>query len=97
MSADGAWSARAVRGEPCPGKPQGVEQNLQLTGMMDLHGVQKELTWEVKARREGKVITALATVNFKYAGFNIPQLNIAGFVSVQDNVTLQARIVAQAG
>lgn len=80
-----------------PGKPEGEEQTLQLTGMMDLHGVQKELTWDVKARREGNVITALATVNFKYADFNIPQLNIAGFVSAQDNVTLQVRIVAQAG
>ncbi|MBI5285803.1 MAG: YceI family protein [Chloroflexi bacterium] len=78
-------------------KPAGEEQTLQLTGAMDLHGVQKELTWEAKARREGNVITALATVNFKYADFNIPVLNIAGIVSVQDNVTLQVQIVAQAG
>ncbi len=78
-------------------KPAGEEQTLQLTGTMDLHGVQKELTWEAKARREGNVITALATVNFKYADFNIPVLNIAGIVSVQDNVTLQVQIVAQAG
>jgi len=78
-------------------RPAGEEQDLQVTGTMDLHGVQKELTWEVKARREGDVITALATVEFKYADFNIPILNIAGFVSVQDSVTLQVQIVAQAG
>ena len=80
-----------------PGKAEGEEQALKLTGTMDLHGVQKEITWDVKARREGNVITALATVNFKYADFNIPILNIADFVSVQDNVTLQVQIVAQAG
>jgi len=69
---------------------------LQLSGIMDLHGVRKEITWDVKARHEGNVITALATVNFKYADFNIPVLNVANFVSVEDNVTLQVQIVAQA-
>jgi hypothetical protein len=64
--------------------------------MMDLHGVQKEITWEVKAKREGSVITALATVNFLFADFGIPVLNVANFVSVEDDVTLQVRIVAQA-
>ncbi len=77
--------------------PAGDEQTLQLTGTMDLHGVQKELTWDVKARRDGNVITGLATVTFKFAEFNIPVLNIANFVSVEDAVTLQATIVAQAG
>jgi polyisoprenoid-binding protein YceI len=80
-----------------PSKAPGDEQTLKLTGIMDLHGVQKELTWDVKARREGNVITALATVNFKYEEFSIPVLNIAGIVSVQDNVTLQVQVVAQAG
>jgi hypothetical protein len=36
-------------------------------------------------------------VTFKFADFNIPQLNIAGIVSVQDHVTLQVQIIAQAG
>jgi polyisoprenoid-binding protein YceI len=80
-----------------PSIPEGEEQTMQLTGMMDLHGVQKELTWEVKARKEGNVITALATVKFLYADFNITPPNIAGFVSVEDDVTLQVQIVAQAG
>jgi polyisoprenoid-binding protein YceI len=77
-------------------RPASDEQDLKLTGTMDLHGVQRDLTWDVKARREGDVITALATVKFRFADFNIPVLNIAGFVSVQDSVTLQVQIVAQA-
>lgn len=76
--------------------PAGQEQTLQLTGKLDLHGVQKEVTWDVKARRDGAVITGLATVKFNFGEFNIPILNIANFVSVQDGVTLQAQIVAQA-
>ncbi len=73
----------------------GTEQTLQLTGTLDLHGVKKPVTWEVKARHDGNVITALATTTFKFADFNIPILNIGGFVSVQDSVTLQVQVVAQ--
>jgi hypothetical protein len=62
---------------------------------MDLHGVQKELTWEVKARRQDDVITGLAIVNFRYEDFNIPVLTIAGIVTVEEDVTLQVTIVAQ--
>jgi polyisoprenoid-binding protein YceI len=76
--------------------PEGTEQDLKLTGTMDLHGVQKDITWDVKARKQGDVITALATVNFLYSDFDIPVLNIAGFVSVEDDVTLQVQVVAQA-
>lgn len=76
--------------------PTGQEQTLRLTGTLDLHGVQKEVTWDVKANREGNTITALATLKFNFADFNIPILNIANFVSVQDSVTLQVQVVAQA-
>jgi polyisoprenoid-binding protein YceI len=88
------FTATSVTGYD-PAIPEGEEQTLALTGMMDLHGVQKELTWELKARRQGDVITALATVNFLYADFDITPPNIAGFVSVADDVTLQVEVVAQ--
>jgi polyisoprenoid-binding protein YceI len=73
----------------------GEEHTFQLAGTLDLHGVQKDVTWEVKARRDGNVMTALATTNFLFEDFGIPVLNIAGFVSVQEDVTLQVQIVAQ--
>jgi polyisoprenoid-binding protein YceI len=88
------FTAKSVSGWD-PAVPSGQEQTLKLTGTLDLHGVKKDVTWDVKARRDGTVITALATLNFKYADFNIPILNIGGFVSVQDNVTLQVQVVAQ--
>jgi len=75
----------------------GQEVPMQLTGTMDLHGVQKEITWDVKAKKEGDVFSVLATVTFKFADFNIPQLNIGGIVAVQDHVTLQVQIIAQPG
>ncbi|MCL4231660.1 MAG: YceI family protein [Dehalococcoidia bacterium] len=77
--------------------PAGQEVEMKLTGKLDLHGVTKEVTWDVKMKKEGDAISALATVNFKYADFNIPVLNIAGMVSVEDDVTLQVQVVAKAG
>lgn len=88
------FTAKSVTGYD-PSIADGEEQTLHLTGTLDLHGVQKDVTWEVKARREGDVMTALATLNFKYEEFNIPVLNVAGFVSVEDDVTLQVQVVAQ--
>lgn len=72
-----------------------AEQTLQLTGTLDLHGVQKEVTWDVKAKRQGNVITALATVKFSFEDFGMAPPNIGGFVTVQDHVTLQVQVVAQ--
>jgi polyisoprenoid-binding protein YceI len=79
-----------------PAIAEGEEQSLTLTGTLDLHGVQREVTWDVKAKRDGDVMTALATLSFLYADFDITPPSIGGFVSVEDDVTLQVMIVAQA-
>jgi polyisoprenoid-binding protein YceI len=71
-----------------------IEHTFQLTGIMTLHGVEKEVTWEVKARREGDIMTALATITILYTDFDITKPDIGGFVSVEDDVTLQMDIVA---
>jgi polyisoprenoid-binding protein YceI len=68
---------------------------MQLTGLLDLHGVEREVTWEVVAVRAGSVMTALATVNFLYADFDITPPNIAGFVTVEDDVTLQVQLITE--
>jgi len=78
-----------------PSISEGQEQSLKLTGTLELHGVQREVTWDVKARRDGDVFTALATLSMRFDDFNIPVPNIAGFVSVEEDVTLQVQIVAQ--
>ncbi|MGH2633504.1 MAG: YceI family protein [Tepidiformaceae bacterium] len=76
--------------------PDATEVDMQLTGTMDLHGVKKEVTWAVKAKKEGAGFSLLATVTFPYSEFNINKPNIAGFVTVDDSVTLQVQLVAQA-
>lgn len=68
---------------------------LQLTGTLDLHGVQKEVTWELKVKQDGDILSVLGTTEFKYSDFGITKPDIAGFVSVDENVTLQVQLFAQ--
>ena len=79
-----------------PAIPEGEQQDILLTGALDLHGVQREVTWEVAVFREGNVISALATVTFDFADFDITPPNIAGLISVADEATLQVQLIAQA-
>lgn len=69
---------------------------MQLTGTFELHGVKQEVTWELKAKRDGDILSGLATLKLKYSDFNITPPNIAGFVSVEDNLTLQVQLFAAA-
>jgi len=78
------------------GLPEGEEQVLQLTGILDLHGVQKEVTWEVKAVRQENVISALATVTVAFADFDMTAPTFAQIVSIDDKATLQVQLIAQA-
>jgi polyisoprenoid-binding protein YceI len=68
-----------------------------MSGILELHGVQREVTWEVKAKREADVMSALATITIRYDDFAIDKPDIAGFVSVEDEVTLQMQVIATAG
>lgn len=77
--------------------PADQEHTFMLTGTLEVHGVKKQVSWEVKARREGNLMTGLATVRFRYDDFGMSPPNIGGFVSVGDEVTIQVQVVAQAG
>ncbi len=79
-----------------PSIPEGDEQSLQLTGTLGLHGVQREVTWDVKARRDGNVISALATLTLPFADFGITPPTFAQLVSIDDEATLQVQLIAQA-
>lgn len=78
-----------------PSIAEGEEQSLQLTGVLNLHGVEKEVTWEVKAYREGNAISALATVTISFADFDITPPTFQGLVSISDEATLQVQLIAE--
>jgi polyisoprenoid-binding protein YceI len=79
-----------------PSMPKGEEQTLELTGTLDLHGAQKEVTWEVKAYRQGDAISALATTTVAFADFDMTAPTFGGIVSIDDKATLQVQLIAQA-
>lgn len=70
---------------------------MQLTGMLDLHGVKKEATWELKVKRDGDILSGLGTVKFKYSDFGIRKPDIGGFVTVEEDVTIQVQLFAKQG
>ncbi|MBI5948118.1 MAG: YceI family protein [Chloroflexi bacterium] len=67
---------------------------MQLTGTFDLHGVKKEVTWELKVKKDGEILSGLATLKFKYTDFGITKPDIGGFVTVESEVTIQVQIFA---
>lgn len=78
-----------------PSIAEGEEQTLMLTGTLDLHGVQKDVAWQIQAKRESNVISALATLVVPFADFNITAPTFAGLVSIEDKATLQVQLVAE--
>ena len=89
-----SFVATALTGYPAE-FPENEEVSMQLTGMMTLHGVEGEVTWDVVATRSGDIMTALATLETRYEDWGVSVLNFGGFVSVEEDVTLQIQIIAQ--
>ncbi len=75
--------------------PEGEQQDIRLTGMLDLHGIQRQVTWKVEALRQANVITALATVTIAFADYGITPPSVGGFTLVGNDATLQVQLVAE--
>ncbi len=74
-----------------------LDSVMQLTGTLDLHGVKKEVTWELKVKKDGDILSGLVTVKFKYTDFGITKPDIGGFVTVESEVTIQVQLFAAPG
>ena len=74
---------------------EGEPQNIRLSGMLDLHGVQRQVTWQVEALRQANVITALATVTIVFEDYGITPPSVGGFTLVGNEATLQVQLVAE--
>jgi polyisoprenoid-binding protein YceI len=87
------FTAESISGMTTPDSDGKV--SFQLLGTLDLHGVRRQVIWDVKATRQANVISAIATLDFNFSDYDINPPNIGGFVSVQDHGQLQAVIIAQ--
>lgn len=73
----------------------GQEETFTLSGTMELHGVKKPVTFEVRSRREGETLNWVASTTLKMTDFGIKPPNVAGIVSVEDEVRIEVKITAQ--
>jgi polyisoprenoid-binding protein YceI len=67
----------------------GTAVDVTLHGDLTLHGVTKTVDIAAKAQLNGNVIQVLGTLGFPFSDYGINAPNIGGFVSVQDNGTLE--------
>jgi polyisoprenoid-binding protein YceI len=82
-----------VEGLPSP-LPASGEYDFELTGLMTIHGVQKEVTWDVTAARGGTSLTGTATTAFTFGDFGMTPPRAPVVLSVVDDVRLEVNLVA---
>jgi polyisoprenoid-binding protein YceI len=67
----------------------GSAVDVSLTGDLTIHGVTKSVTIAGKAQLNGDRIQIVASLTFPFSDFGMSPPNIAGFVSVQNDATME--------
>jgi polyisoprenoid-binding protein YceI len=88
---------KSLEGFPATLPASGAGAAFKMTGTLEVHGVKKDVTWDVTALRSGNTFSGLAKVRVKYSDFGMNPPNISGFVSVEEDLELQVQVVATAG
>ncbi|MEA2614063.1 MAG: hypothetical protein QOI52_2022 [Chloroflexota bacterium] len=71
------------------GAATGSAVDVTLHGDLTLHGVTKTVDIPAKAQVNGNLIQVQGSLSFPFSDYNIVAPNIGGFVTVQDNGTLE--------
>lgn len=88
--------ARKTLNLPWP-LPRGGETTFRLIGDMTVHGITKELIWEVKASFIDQSVTGTAKTSFPFEKFGLTQPNVLFLIGVDNEIRLELDIVASAG
>ena len=76
--------------------PAGADMAFTITGTMRIHGTEKELTFDVTARRTGDTLTAAAkAAPFTFGDFGMQQPRVAVVLSVKDEIRLEIELTAK--
>ena len=78
-----------------PGFADGEEVTAQVTGELAIRGIAAPVTFDVEVRDDGDVIYILGRTSFVWDDFQIPTPNIAGFVQVKDEVTVEVLLAVR--
>jgi polyisoprenoid-binding protein YceI len=71
--------------------------DVNLTGDLEIHGVKKAVTIPAKAVHTSNGIEVLGSLTFPFSDFGMTPPSIGGFVSVEDDATLEFLIALQKG
>jgi polyisoprenoid-binding protein YceI len=63
--------------------------NVSATGQLTIHGVSKTVTIPMQARLSGSQIELAGSLTFPFSEFGMTPPSIGGFVTVQDNATME--------
>ncbi|MGB5168498.1 MAG: YceI family protein [Acidimicrobiia bacterium] len=72
-----------------PDGPDGTPITFDVTGTMTVNSTERELTWQVEARKDGETISATGEADITLTEFGIEPPSIAGFVNVEDEARLE--------
>ena len=65
---------------------------ISATGRLTLHGVTRTVTIPIDARLSGSQIELVGSITFPFSDFGMTPPSIGGFVSVQDNATMEFQL-----
>ena len=80
-----------------PDGPDGIPVAFDVTGTMTINSTERDLTWQVEARRDGSTISVTGETDIKLTDFGIEPPSIAGIVEVQDEARLEVLFQAVEG
>ena len=75
----------------------GATVDVTLTGDLTIHGVTKNVAIPAQARLSDGTIEVVGSLTFPFSDFGMEPPNIGGFVTVNDDATLEFRIVLAKG
>ena len=67
----------------------GAAVSVSVTGAMTIHGTTKTVTIAMTARLSAKTTEVVGSITFPFEEFGMTPPSIGGFVSVQDNATME--------
>ena len=68
---------------------EGQRAKLNATGDLTIHGSTRNVTIPITVQRNGNRIEAAGSISFPFAEFGMTPPSIGGFVTVQDNATME--------
>jgi len=75
----------------------GEAVDVTLAGDLTIHGVTKSVSIAVEARLDGDQVEVQGSLTFAFSDFGMTPPNIAGFVTVEDDATLEFLLVLARG